>query len=391
MSDILHFYNMENKYLGNATLPNINIIPQSVLQAFLISIVITNVLVFLFSIGWLVKICLETIKLKSAIKNSRMENLEQIEIRKNLQIVYRRNLILISGLLVEALHLFIKGIGYAMFFYFSFENSEKFGFIIDCNRLDRFYILAFKYFPITLARIGISNSLILFLAILLSIVMIYLSNAYNEHEGLKFMMSYLIFGIIQFFIVWITGSVFWTGFEGTIIFSISVIINCVILFKARNKLSIALFRWKNDAELYGDFDMDSLRRREKIVKSSNRWTYTLVLSFTMYLIAIILDNFANWILMIIPNPCLVKSLFGFQIPEPSLTTLRVTLNLATFLFLLSDVGTFQFDLFLIFSSLFYLIMNNCYITTAYQDRIIRENVRSMIDEQHSTINRLQHN
>ena len=366
----------------------VQVIPDTVLQGFLISIAITNTTVFAFSIGWLVKIVLETIKLRRMIKSLGLEDTEQREIRLNTQIMFRRNLIMIIVLLVEALHLIIKGAGFAMFFYLAIYNQDKFGFIIDCNNQNSHNIVkGFKYFPVTLARIGMTNSLILFLSILLSIVMVYLSKVYNEHKDLEFLKIYLTFGILQFFIVWISVSVLWTGFEGTIIFSIFVVINCVILFKARKKLSIALLKWRNDGEFYDGMDINSLRRREKTITRSNRWTFVLVLSFTIYLISISLDNFGNWILMIFPNPCLIKTVFGIHISEASLTTSEVALNVTAVLFAISDVGTLQFDLFLIFSTLVYLLTNNCYITTAYQDRIIRANVRNLIEEQHSTINR----
>ena len=378
---------------GNKSYLQLQLIPSSILQGFQITIAITNLFVFVFSIGWMVKIVVDSVKLKQLLESSAgLQTPEQIEIQKNCQIVQRRNLILIAVLSVEALHLISKGVGFAMFFYFSIDNGENFRYIIACNRLNEYNIVkGFKYFPITLARIGVSNGLILFLVILLSIVMVYLSNVYNEQNDLKFLRSYLIFGIVPFFIVWITVSVLWTGFEGAIIFSIFIIINCVILFKARNKLSNALFKWQRNSEIYEELSIDTLRRREKLLTRSNRLTTAFVLSIIIYLISIILGNIGNWILMLLPNPCLVKTIFGVTIPEPSNITLEVALNFASILFIATYLGALQFDLFLIVSTIAYILVRNCYITTAYQDRIIRGNVRNMIEEQHSTINRLAHN
>ena len=209
--------------------------------------------------------------------------------------------------------------------------------------------------------------------------MVYLSKAYNEHKDFSILKKYLILGIIQFFIVWVTSSILWTAFEGSIIFTLFVIVNCTILFKSRNQLSLALTKWKVYADLYEGISVSL--KREKIVKRSNRWSYAMALSLTIYILSEVMNDAGGWILMIPPNPCLTETLFGLKVPEPSNITLTVSLNLSSLLFVIANLGTLQFDLFLILSNLIYFLPDNCYITTAYQDRIIRSNVRILIEEQ----------
>lgn len=356
------------------------LVPSPVLDVFLVAIAITNLVVFTLSVGWLVKICLETTKLRKMIQTiNKIETTEEKSDRMNNNIRYRRNLILIAVLIVEALHLVLKGIGFAIFFIFKYINNQD--LISDCSRLNGYSTeKSFRYFPITLVRLGLTNALILSLVLLLSIVMVYLAKAYNEHKDFSILKKYLIFGIFQFVSVWITVSILWTAFEGSIIFSIFAIINCIIIFKSRNELSQALTKWKQDLEEDFYEDMAAFLKREKIVKRCKQWMSVLVISTIIYLISVILDSTGNWIFMISSNPCMVSTIFGMSITELSDGALEIAFNLSSVLFLISNITTLQFDLFLILSNLAYFINKTFYINFAYQDKAIRKIVKNMVHE-----------
>ena len=355
------------------------LISENLLDGFLLMIAIINSIASLFSIGWLAYIGRKTVSLKRELKciGGNTRDVEVCRNRYNIQTQLNRNLLMLCILVVEALHLIIKGIGFGLFFVFEKLNETEENFIISSNLLNSYKpVRDFRYFPITLVRVGISNGFLLFFMVLLSNLMIYLIKAYGEHKNYKTVRLYFIFGLVQFLIVLVTMSAIQTALLGSLIVTLFSIMDYVILIRSRNRLVWALKKWRFDGGYYED--KQTYRNRSKYLLSFKKWTRALLISLSVYLISVLADNAGNWIIMIAPNPCFVERYYGLALPIPSELGLTVILNLAYFLFVLANLGTLQFDLFLFFSNLVYYITTHCYFTTPSRDRAIREKVSKMI-------------
>ena len=355
------------------------LISNNLLEGFLLTIVIMNSIAFLFSIGWLTYIGRETISLRRKLRGIKgnKHDVEVFRNRYNIQTQFHRNLIILCILVVEALHLIIRGIGFGLFFVFEKLNETDNTFIISPNILNRFGpIKAYRHFQITLVRIGITNGLLLLFMVLLSNLMIYLLKAYSEHKDYKKIRLYFIFGLVQFSITLITMSIIPAAIFGSLIATILLILDYVILIKSRNRLVWALRKWKNDGGYYDD--MQTYRKRNKYLLSFNKWTRALLISLLVYLISVLAENVGNWVMMIGLNPFFVNKYYWLSIQFPSDVFLNATVNFAYLLFIISNLGTLQFDLFLCLSNLIYYTTTHCYFTTPSKDRAIRVNVSKMI-------------
>ena len=349
------------------------------LDGFVLAIALANTITFLFSIGWFAYIGRNTISLRRFLReiSVKTNDLEVYRNRYNLQTQLNRNVIILCILVVEALHLIIKGVGFSLFFIFERLNETEEIFLISSNLLKEYNtIRGFRYFQTTLLRVGISNGLLICFIVLLSILMIYLFKAYREHKSYKILRLYFIFGLVQFWIALITMSMIRTALIGNLIVTLFLIVDYVILIKSRNILVWALRRWKHDGGYYED--KQTYRNRKKYLLSFRKWSRALLISLMIYLISIIADNIGNWIIMIAPNPCFIQKYYGIFLPLPNEVELDVTVNLTNLLFVLSNLGCLQFDFFLLFSNLIYYITTQCYFTTPSRDRATREKVTEMI-------------
>ena len=368
---------------NNCNISNVStfqpLIPNNLLEGFLLTIVIVNSIAFLFSVGWLAYIGRNTISLRRKLRGI-SRNTRDVEVcrnRYNIQTQFNRNLIILCILVVEALHLIIKGIGFGLFFVFENLNETDNDLIISSNLLNSYGpIRAYRYLQITLVRIGITNGFLLLFMILLSNLMIYLYKAYREHKDYKTIRLYFIFGLAQFSIVLVTMSVIRTALFGSLIVTVFLIIDYIILVRSRNRLVWALRKWQHDGGYYGD--MQTYRNRSNYSLSFNKWTRALLISLLVYLISVLAENAGNWIVVIAPNPSFVKKYYWQTIQIPSDVILNVTVNFAYLLFIISNLGTLQFDFFLLFSNLIHYISTHCYFTTPSRDRAVRDNVSKMI-------------
>ena len=164
------------------------LIPDNLLEGLLLMILTLNTIAFFFSIGWLVYMSRNTISLRKELKGYSWST-RDIEVRRklyNIQTQYNRNLLILCILVVEALHLIIKGIGFGMFFVFEYQNETNNNYFISSNILSGYGpINAYRHLQVSLVRIGFTNGFLLLFMVLLSNLMIYLFKAYREHKDFK--------------------------------------------------------------------------------------------------------------------------------------------------------------------------------------------------------------
>ena len=357
----------------------IPVIPNNILEGLLLTIVCVNSIVFFFSIGWFVYISRKTISLNRELGGI-SRNSRDIEVRRNrynIETQFKRNILILCILVAEGLHLIIKGIGFGLFFVFENLNTTNNNEIISSNYLNAFgTIEAFRYFQVTLVRIGLTNGFLLLFIVLLTILMMYLLNAYGENRDYKKIKYYSVLGLVQFIVVILTMSVVYTAFCGSLIVTIFLTIDYIMLFRTRNRLVWGLKKWQHEGGYYDD--MQTYKHRKKYLLTFKRWTRVLLITLMVYILSVFADNVGNWIVMLVPNPCFVWHYYGIRFPVPNRKDLDVSINLAYILFILSNLGTLQFDFFLLFSNLIYYIITHCYFTTPSRDREVRNRVHNLI-------------
>ena len=291
----------------------------------------------------------------------------------------RKNLIIICILSVEALHLIIKGIGFGLFFIFEKLPTPLNQLIIADNLLNTFSVVnSFRYLHVTLVRIGLTNGLVLLLMMLFSILMVYLSKAYREHKDFGILKKYLVFGLVQSFVVLILESIIQSSLVGSFLVSIFLVVDLVLLARSRSMLVWTLKNWWSQGGYYED--IYTYNNRRKYFVSFRKWSLALLISVMLYALSIICDNASNWLLIILPNHWFLSHYFNIETPVPKAFTLSFTLDITSILFVLSDIGTLQFGIFLISSNLIYYITTRCYYTTKHSDRKLREKVRGIISK-----------
>ena len=182
--------------------------------------------------------------------------------------------------------------------------------------------------------------------------------------------------MFQFSIVIFTISVIPTTLYGSFIVTLFLIMDYIILIRSRNKLVWGLRKW----QFYGGYyeDMQTYKKRRKYLVSFSKWTRALLISLMIYLFSALAEIVGNWIILFALNPCFVRKYSKLHLPIPQNLSLKIIVNLAYILFIISNLGTLQFDLFLIFSNIMYYIITHCYFTTPYRDRAVRNNVNKMI-------------
>ena len=359
-------------------------VPNALMETFLLLILTMNSIAFLFSIGWLVFIVKESISLRRKLR-AISKNTRDIEVRRNrynIRTHLHRNLLIVCILVVEALHLIIKGLGFGLFFVFEQLNETDSRFIISSNIFEGFGpIKAYRHFQVTLIRTGFTNGCLLLFIILLSNLMIYLFKAYGEHKDFKKIKLFFIIGFAQFSIVFVLMSIINTTLYGSIILAIFLIIDYIILIRSRNRLALGLRIWQYDGGYYED--MHTFRKRRKHCLRFFKWTRALLISLVIYLFSVLAENVGNWIVMFVLNPLFVKEhykILAFSESSSCSGYNASIITLAFFFFVLSNIGTLQFDFFLLFSNLIYYMLIHCYFTTPHRDRAVRQSVRNIISK-----------
>ena len=351
------------------------------LEGSIITIFLFNSIVFLFSIGWLIYFVTKTLSIRKSLLSIR-ENVRDTEIfrkRYNINTHLRKNVIIICILSVEAFHLIIKGIGFGLFFIFEKIPKSLNQTIIADNFLNNYsYVGAFRYFQVTLVRIALTNGLVLLLIMLLSILMVYLSKAYREHRDFCILKKYLVFGLVQLFVVLFSESIIQSSLAGSFLVALFLVVNLVLLARSRSILVWTLKNWWTQGGYYED--IYTYKNRKKYFISFKKWSLALLISVMLYALSIISDNAGNWILIILPNPWFLSHYYRIETAIPNACTLSFTLDITSILFLLSNIGTLQFDLFLVSSNIIYYITTRCYYTTRHRDQALSKNVHDIISK-----------
>ena len=356
-------------------------VPMKLLEGFVITIFLSNSIVFLFSISWLIYSITQTLSIRKSLL-SIGENVRVTEVyrkRYNIRTHLWKNLIIICILSVEAFHLMIKGVGFGLFFIFEKIPRLLNQTIIADNFLNSFsFVRAFRYFQVTLVRVGLTNGLVLLLMMLFSILMVYLSKAYREHKNFCILKKYLLFGLVQFFVVLLSESIIQSYLFGSFFVILFIVVNLLLLARSRKMLVRTLKDWWFEGGYYED--KYTYNNRRKFFVGFRKWSLALLTSLMVYSLSIMCDNAGNLLLMALPNPWFLRHFYRIETSVPNVSRLTFTLNSTSILFLLSNIGTLQFDVFLIFSNLIYFITTHCYYTTKHKDQELRKNVGRMISK-----------
>ena len=357
------------------------VVPMKLLEGFIIVIFLTNSTVFLFSISWLIHFIAQTFSIRKSLLSigRNVRDTEVYRKRYNIKTHMWKNLMIICILFVEAFHLIIKGIGFGLFFIFEKLPQSLNHTIITHNFLNNYsFVRAFRFLQVSLVRIGLTNGLVLLLLMLFSILMVYLSKAYREHRNFYILKNYLVFGLVQFFIVLLLESIIQSSLAGSFLVFLFLIVNLLLLARSRSILIRTLKLWWTEGGYYED--RYTYNNRRKYVVRFRKWSLALLMSLMLYALSIALDNTGNWLILGLPNPWFLSHYYNIETPVPNACTLRVTLDLTSVLFILSNIGTLQFDLFLIFSNIIYYLTTRCYYTTRHRDQELREKVGTMISK-----------
>ena len=342
-------------------------------------VVVGNFIVFTFSTTWTLLL----------LKKIRVNWLSRRNIPKTNKEEYTRatielntNIIFVLVLSVEALHLFIKGIGFGLFFLFgNLPNSitSTYSYWTSCNRLQTIYpaVGSFSWLPIHLYRIGLTNGLLLTLILLLGVLVYYLSQAHSSDQvNFKRIKQLLTFAYIQFLIVFTLTGVLWTFLLGAIIFVIFLTINYILVIRYSLKLNSTLKRRRDDT-YWADSNSTYLHQDKILTQFQSRLSLFLV-SLTIYLASVLCSTVGNWVGLIPPNPCFFEPIYHFTMPEPSDQLVLAAGYISAVLLILCDLGILQFDCVLIFLNLGYLCSKWYYSRIAHS--ATRRETQRLLDE-----------
>ena len=347
-------------------------------------VMVGNLIVFTFSTTWnmflLKKIRINWLNIRK-ISTANKEEYTRAAIEFN------TNIFFILILSVEALHLFIKGIGFGLFFLFGNlpdRIASTYSYWSSCNRLQHIYpaVKSFSWLPIHLYRIGLTNGLLLALILLLCVLVYYLSQAHSDVQvNFKRIRQLLIFAYIQFIIVFVLTGILWTFLLGAVVFTLFLTINYILFIRYSLKLNNILKRRRDDS--YWTDDNLSYSQQNKILTQFQSRSTLFLVSLGIYLASVLCSTVGNWVGLIPPNPCFFESIYNFSMQEPSAELVLAAGYISAVLLILCDLGILQFDCVLIFLNLGYLCSRWYYSRRAHS--ATRGEVQKLMDDYRSSI------
>ena len=347
-------------------------------------VVVGNFIVFTFSTIWslflLKKIRMNWLNRRN-ISTSNKEEYTRATIELN------TNIFFILVLSIEAMHLFIKGIGFGLFFMFGYlpdSVTSTYSYWTACNRLQTIYpaVSSFSWLPIHLYRIGLTNGLLATLILLLGVLVYYLSQAHNnDRVNFKRIKQLLIVAYIQFLIVFMLTGIIWTFLLGAVVFVFFLAINYIWVIKYSLKLNSTLKRRRDDT-YWAESNSTYLQQSRLLTQFQSRLTLFLV-SLTVYLVSVLCSTIGNWVGLIPPNPCFFEPIYHFYMQEPSEEIVLAAGYISAVLLILSDLGILQFDCVLIFLNLGYLCSRWYYSRIAHS--ATRREIQKLLDDYNQSI------
>ena len=335
----------------------------------LLGLVMTgNCIVFLFSTAWSIflinRIRVQWLKRKDIPVTTNEYSRATIELHTNILFI----LILIT----EALHLFIKGIGFGLFFLFGNlpQNiTSTYSYWTSCNRLT-FYpaVESFSWLPIHLFRIGITNGLLLSLVTLLAVLMYYLSQAHSvEGNKVNFKHIYrlLTYAYLQFTIVFLLTGIWWTFLVGAVVFLTFLAIDYFLVLKFYFKLNSTLKRRRDDIYLAEGSKTSVYLMQEKIITMFQARIRLFLTSLTFYIFSVVCSTVGNWVGLIPADPCFFQATYDVTMPEPSTDGVLAAGYISAVLLILCDLGIIQFDIVLTFLNVGYVCSKYYYSRIAH--------------------------
>ena len=332
-------------------------------------VVIGNTIVFLFSTSW-------SIFLANRIRVQWLKR-RDIPITTNeytrVTIELNTNIFFILVLIIEALHLIIKGIGFGLFFLFGNlppNITSTYSYWTSCNKLTPFYsaVTSFSWLPIHLFRIGITNGLLLSLVTLLAVLMCYLSQAHSvegNKVNYKHIYRLLTYAYLQFTIVFLLTGIWWTFLVGTVVFLTFLAIDYFLVIKFYFKLNNTLKRRRDDIYWAEGGENSVYFAQEKIITMFQRRVCLFLTSLTIYLLSVICSTVGNWVGLIPANPCFFQATYDVTMPEPSTELVLAAGYISAVLLILCDLGIIQFDIVLTFFNVGYVCSKYYYSRIAH--------------------------
>lgn len=348
-------------------------------------VVIGNSIVFLFSSSWSVflinRVRVQWLKRRDIPATTNEYTRTTIELNTNI--------FFILVLIIEALHLFIKGIGFGLFFLFGYLPTNITSTWTSCNRLSPIYpaVASFSWLPIHLFRIGITNGLLLSLVTLLAVLMYYLSQAHSvEGNKVNFRRIYqlLTFAYLQFTIVFLLTGIWWTFLAGAAVFVIFLAIDYILVIKFSLKLNNTLKRRKDDIYWAEGGRNSTYFEQEKIITMFQRRVFLFLTSLTIYLLSVLCSTVGNWVGLIPADPCFFQATYDVIMPEPSTQVVLASGYISAVFLILCDLGIIQFDAVLTFLNMGYLCSKYYYsriahgVTRRETDQLLADYKNSLI-------------
>ncbi|KAI6660546.1 hypothetical protein LOD99_14130 [Oopsacas minuta] len=327
----------------NTPIPDV-IINHTAVTTFHIILIVTNVVGVLFSISWVIYVWSKLEKIKKQLKRVDVLNTLEINEMRNKVIKYY---LYLAVMIIEAIHVLLRLVIYIVFTAFDFlphEPSQPTCHII--GNYSAYYFIE-RLQPYQFIWIGLSHSFAIALIISLIVTMLYLRESYSYYERrFKWIKRWLVIGIVQFFAVWVFLSIPYMAPIGSIIFTLSTILDFAFLVKAARRLlailNMRLFDLKFEPEKYSTF-------RRSLIKF--QWLGIFLLSLMLYLIGIVFAHIAIWLSV---SPCFFSTYYNipYVLTDTQVDTIS---NVASIVWLLDYVAIFQFDIVLLAGNIIYMI------------------------------------
>ncbi|KAI6645783.1 hypothetical protein LOD99_13046 [Oopsacas minuta] len=330
---------------------------------FHIIIVVTNFVSLIFSLGWVGFILVKISKIRLILRRLELltQEPETAKILDELQTKKNKNYFFLSTTLLEASHVSLRLMTFAISTYFDFEPSAKCDWVEDYKAYD--FITSKQ--PYQFIWISLSHCLVLSLMTTLIMTILSIRESYSYFPRcFKWVWRWAYIGMLQFIICWALLISPYTGLAGSSLYIVCMAIDFVALIAAGRKLYAILVMRLLDLQ----FEPLEWSRMYRGMTIFRRVSSVFIVTLFFYLIGVLCAHLGIWVAL---SPCYFSKFFSIHFRFTK-QKVQYILDVASIIWLIDYIAVIQFDLVLIVVNIAYIV----YSRLNYRD--VNQETRSVI-------------
>ena len=339
------------------------LIPYTCGTVFHIIIVLTNFVSLVFSLGWVCYIIIQLSKIRLILRRLRLltRETEIARIFDEQQTKKHKYLFFLTTTILEACHVGLRLLTFAISTFFDFESAAKCDWVEDYKAYD--FITSKQ--PYQFIWISLSHCFVLSLMTTLIMTILFIRESYSYFARCyKQVWRWGYIGMFQFIICWALLISPYTGLAGSCLYLLCMGIDFVFLIVAGKKLYAVLIMRLLDLQ----FEPREWVCMNHGITKFRRVSTIFITSLFFYLIGVLCAHLGIWVAL---SPCYFSKFFGIHFLFTQ-QKVQDILDVASVIWLIDYLAVIQFDLVLIAVNISYIVSSRLH------HRDVNEETRDLI-------------